>query len=307
MLWLWLLFSALGLYIICSFILSVSLFKGMLVKPKFGEKNAPLSKEDKTIFFEQLKQAEEWLEKIKKEEVYITSSNIKLHGLFLDRGSDRSVILVHGYGASLKYRVQDAPFYYNNNFNVLLIDLRTHGKSEGKYVSLGKFEALDLLEWINWLNKRTNNSKIILDGVSMGAATVNMASCLNLPKNVVFAVSDCSFTTMRDELRAMYKRFYIVPDWLLIGLGEGYSRWFGKFSLYKSGPIDCVKNANIPIIFIHGTGDKLIPPQMADKLFEACTSDKKLVKIEKAGHAMSFCYNRKACESAILEFIKKYF
>lgn len=304
--WLWIALGLVLAFVIFTIVVSAILFRVLIVKPKFPESNAPISKEQKEMFFKEVECAEKWLEKLNKEEVYIHNQKLKLHGTFLNQNSNKSVIIIHGYGAKIKFRIQDAPFYYNQGFNVLLIDQRVHGLSEGKYVSLGKYESQDLLEWIKWLSAKTNNSKIVLDGVSMGAATVLCASRLDLPANVVFAVSDCSYTTMQELIKATSKRYMLVPNWLLIGLGEGYARRFGKFSLNQDGPIDCVKQAKIPILFIHGTGDKLIPVSMSNELYDACISDKKLVQIPDAGHAFSFTYDRKRCEKEIMGFVEKY-
>ncbi len=305
-LWLWICLGVLVGFFILSVLISALLFRGLLIRPKFSEKNAPMAKPDKKIFFEQNKKALDWLSKQKTEEVFITSDGLKLRGIFLNQHSNKSVILIHGYCAKLEYRVQDAPFYFKQGFNVLLIDLRTHGKSEGKYITLGKFEASDLLKWIEFLNQKTNYSKIVLDGVSMGGATVICASALDLPKNVSFAVADCSYTTMMELLRSTSKKYMLIPNWILLGVGEGFARRFGKFSLYKDGPIHSVKKSKIPILFVRGDDDKFIPPRMTDELFNACKADKKLIKVAGAGHAMSFSIDRKKCESAILEFVKKY-
>ncbi len=305
MLWLWITLGILGATLVFILISSVAMFRVFLIKPRFTEKNLPLSKQDKERFFSENAKAVEWFEKLNQEEVYITSGQIKLHGIFLNQNSDRTVILVHGYSAKLKYRIQDAPFYYNSGFNVLLIDLRSHGNSGGRYVTVGKHESSDLLMWISWLNERTNNSKIVLDGVSMGAATVLCATALELPSNVLFAVSDCAYTTMRDCIGSLMNRSLFFLGWLVIGLGELYSRRWGKFSLSKEGPIDCVQKAKIPILFIHGEKDWFIPPYMVDKLYTKCASKKVVLKIPKAGHAMSFVYDRERCNKEITKFIKK--
>lgn len=305
MLWLWIILGVLLGFLIFSLIASASLFRGLLVKPHFSENDAPLSRRDKELFFSENTKAVEWFNTLLREEVYITSYGLKLHGVFINQKSDKTVILVHGYAAKLKYRIQDAPFYYKEGLNILLIDLRAHGDSEGKYITVGKYESLDLLEWIKWLNKKTKNSKIILDGVSMGAATVLCATALDLPKNVIFAVADCSYTSMRDLVHSMFSRYMLMPGWLMIGLGEGYARKWGKFSLYRGGPLECVQKAKIPILFIHGENDKLIPPSMTDRLYEKCPTQKFKLKIPKAGHAMSFCYDRQRCNRQILQLINQ--
>lgn len=303
MLWLWISLGVLAIFAVVLLAIASSLFGILAVKPRFTFNRAPLSKQDKQMFSAATEKAEKWLKTVKSEKIRITNDGIKLHGIFLDQKSDRSVIIVHGYSAKLKYRLLDAPFWYKEGFNVLLIDLRAHGESSGRYVTMGIWEAQDLVKWTQWLSRYTNGSRIILNGTSMGAATVLNTTALKLPPNVVGVVSDCSYTTMRDVVHHLFRRYALLPGWLVIGLGEGFCRCFGKFSLYKNGPIYSVRKATIPALFIHGTNDKFVPTWMVDKLYENYAGPKKLVKIQGAGHAMSSCYDRPKYEKALRKLI----
>lgn len=303
MLWLWILLGVLAFLAFTTFLAASSLFGILAIKPRFTFNRSPLSKHDKKLFMDATLKAEEWLSTVKSEEITITNGKIRLHGVFLNQKSDRSVIIVHGYAAELRYRLLDAPFWYNKGFNVLLIDLRTHGKSSGKYVTMGIWEAKDLVKWTQWLSRYTGGSRIILDGTSMGAATVLNATAMKLPPNVVGVVADCGYTTMRDVAHHLFRRYALMPGWLVIGLGEGFARCFGKFSLYRDGPIYSVRKATIPALFIHGTNDKFVPTWMVDKLYENYAGPKKLLKIQGAGHAMSSCYDRPKYQKAIEKLI----
>ena len=133
------------------------------------------------------------------DDVYLTTSNngnLRLHAYeFLNSvQSDIWAIIVHGYygnGRDMSYYAEQ---YYKRGYNVLVVDLRGHGQSQGDYIGMGWHDRLDIIDWANYLIKQNPNCKIILHGVSMGAATVMMATGENLPDNIRVAVEDCGYT-----------------------------------------------------------------------------------------------------------------
>ena len=136
---------------------------------------------------------ERWIKVFAKEEEIISKDNIKLHGYKIVnpiRKSNVWVILVHGYMGSSYEMSGFAKEYINMGYNVFLIDLRAHGKSEGKYIGMGWKDRLDLKEWINKICTDEPECKIILYGVSMGAATVMMTTGEKLPKNVKACIEE---------------------------------------------------------------------------------------------------------------------
>lgn len=305
--WFWVIIGVAAALLVLSVVASASLFFGMFTRSKLPQTFPYLSKNKKKMFLDDVQSGRKWLENTKREEVSIRSEDgLKLKGIFINQNSNKTVILVHGYMASHLFRVQDAPFYYNLGFNILLVDQRTHGMSEGKYITCGILESKDLIRWVEFINLKLK-SEIILDGVSMGAATVICASAdENLPENVKFAVADCSYTTMRELTKTIFKRYALVPNWVIIGIGEGFARRVGKFSFHKGGPLECVKKAKIPILFLHGDKDTFIPHKMADELYANCASPSKLIKIKGAGHAMCFCEDRITCQNAVEDTIERY-
>lgn len=133
---------------------------------------------------------EKWLDKESNyTENYIESSDgLKLHAYMVNQNenSDKWAIVVHGYGGSGKLMRAKAKYFYEMRYNVLIPDLRGHGKSEGEYIGMGWKDRLDIINWINFIIKGNSNSKIVLHGTSMGAATVLMASGEDLPSNVKY-------------------------------------------------------------------------------------------------------------------------
>ena len=147
----------------------------------------------------------EWLLQQKMEDIFIKSDdNLKLHATLLRSKSNKNcVICFHGYtGKGLNDYGSIAKFYIEQGFNMLIVDERAHGDSEGTYIGFGVLDRYDVVKWVEYAIKRFGNDvNIMLHGDSMGATTVLLASGLNLPKNVKAIVADCGFTSAYDVFR----------------------------------------------------------------------------------------------------------
>ncbi len=218
----------------------------------------------------------------------------KLHArLYRATNSKGTIILFHGYrsiGArDFSVVVKE---YQGLNFNVLMTDMRAHGQSEGKIITYGVKDRYDVLTWINFVKENFNkNEKIIIDGLSMGASTVLMASALDLPENVKGIIADCGFTSPREIINKVGKSKYKINCNFATAILNVYCKIFGKFSLNVS-TVDAVKKCKIPILFIHGKSDNFVPYEMTVKAYESATCEKRIVLVDNAGHGISFLIER---------------
>ena len=173
--------------------------------------------------------------------------------------------------------------------NVLLVDLRAHGASDGRVISFGIKERLDTLDWVNYAVERFGeNTKIILTGVSMGAATVMMAAGEELPASVVSVLADCGFSSADEIIKKVIRDLHL-PCALLSPFVKLGAKIFGGFKLEENSPMKAMNKIKIPIIFIHGDTDDFVPHDMSARLFEACKSEKKrFVTISGAGHGLAY-------------------
>lgn len=222
--------------------------------------------------------------------------------------SETFVLCSHGYRSTGKGEFKYvAKHYHDKNINVFLVDHQAAGQSEGNMISFGYYESKDLVRWTHFLKETFGeNIKIILHGVSMGCATATIASASDdLPENVKFTVADCGYTSMNDQFNAVL-RSYKVPSFPLVPLTGLWSKAFGKFSYSEVSPLECVKKAKVPMLFIHGADDDFVPTEMVYKLYDACTTEKDLLVVDGAIHAMSYYVNGDACNEKIDSFIEKY-
>ena len=130
--------------------------------------------------------------------MYITSTNngnLKLHAYEINANPQYNVwvIVIHGYTGQGSGMTGFAQRFTARGYNVLMVDLRGHGKSEGNYVGMGIHDRLDIVDWINYLIEKDSERKIMLFGISMGAATTMMVTGENLPTNVKLAIEDCGY------------------------------------------------------------------------------------------------------------------
>lgn len=269
--------------------------------------------------------AEKWEEYIKiihsvkekflqrpSEHVTIRSRDgLTLHGdLFpAENPSKRTAILCHGYTSC---GMNDCPtmaeYFMERGYNTLIVDHRSHGKSEGQYVGFGILDRFDCLKWIEYVIGRLGKeSEIVLYGVSMGASTVLMASGADeFPKNVKAIISDCAFTSPYDVFKHILKRDYHLPPRPIMDINERMCREKAGYGFRDYSTLDAVKKAPCPILFIHGKEDKFVPTDMTLKNYEACTGEKRLLLVDNAGHAASLYENKELYENTVTEFLNAY-
>ena len=134
----------------------------------------------------------------------VSHDGLRLRGRYYEGQSGQPLFLFfHGYRSTAE-RDGSGGFQLckKHGWNVLQVDQRGHGESEGKTVTFGIRERYDCLDWVNWAVRRFGEeTPIFLVGVSMGASTVLMASGLDLPKQMKGIWADCGFSSTEEVLR----------------------------------------------------------------------------------------------------------
>ena len=223
--------------------------------------------------------------------------------------TDKWIILVHGYGnsAAMMVRMFDAQMMRDRGYNILLPDLRAHGSSGGKFVSMGYYDRMTVKGWINWIIEKNPNASIALMGVSMGAATVMLTSGeSDLPANVKCVVEDCGFTNAYVQFSEVMKSTGI-PAKPLIDIVSAFAKLRAGYSFKTdASPIDAVKRTKLPMLFLHGEKDDFVPTWMVHPLYEACNTEKDILVIPDAIHARSNKYHPEIYWPKVWGFIEKY-
>ena len=172
--------------------------------------------------------------------------------------------------------------------SAMLIDHRASGYSEGNVVTFGILEKRDCLRWVDFAVEHFGpDCKLILTGISMGAATVMMAAGEELPDNVVGVLADCGFTSSRAIIYKVSRQLHL-PARIMYPLIRLGALLFGGFDLEEKSAIDAMKRVKVPVIFAHGEQDTLVPCSMSWENYEACAAPKGIYTVADAGHGL--CY-----------------
>lgn len=232
-----------------------------------------------------------------KEEIEIKSfDGLKLKGYYLknENSNGKVMIVCHGYRSFPYFDFSaSAKVYYEKGFDLLFIVHRAHLGSEGKYITFGLKERFDLLEWIKYADQRhSGKAKILLAGVSMGAATVMYTLGLKLPESVRGAVCDCGFDTPKNVIG-----FALVEVFKLKWLAKFMSNFVSFAAFFKLGSFlgkvntsKSLKHNKLPVMFAHGKADDVVPFEMYEKNISCGNFEKILVTSEKAAHGLVFYY-----------------
>lgn len=242
----------------------------------------------------------EYIESKSFEEAQIVSHDgLKLYArIYHAENPKGTVILAHGYRSSAKKDFCAAFSRYGENFDMLVINQRACGKSEGKYIGFGVLERHDLLRWAQFADEKMPHP-IYISGISMGATTALMATELDLPSSVKGVIADCGFTAPNEIIAHVMKRDYHAPAFPMLYIMNMWSKLLAGYDFFECSTVDAVKKSKIPIAFLHGKEDAFVPCHMSIEAYEACISPKKIIVVEGARHGTSWLVDREGCNQVI--------
>lgn len=251
----------------------------------------------------------EWAEATQSEAVTLTADDgLALAGTVYrqDEPSHLWAVCVHGYNSRGADMVSFAREHHERGYNVLLPDLRAHGGSGGEYITMGRLDCMDLVKWIGTIVAEDAEAEIVLHGISMGGATVMMASGEPLPANVAAIIDDCGYTSVWDIFAGQLKERFNMPSFPLLNGAELMSRLRAGFGFRDKSALEQVSKSVTPICFIHGGEDTFVPTAMLYELYEAASCDKELLVVEGAGHGMSAHVDYDGYWTLVFDFIGRY-
>ena len=215
------------------------------------------------------------------------------------------ILFFHGYRSTAE---RDASGGFQlcreKGWNILMVDERALGESEGKEITFGIRERFDCQTWAEYAAERFGpETPIFIWGISMGASTVLMASELPMPASVRGIVADCGFDTPAAIIKETARRRKMPAElsgWL-VGLG---ARLFGGFRMDEASALDSISRARLPILLVHGEEDEIVPFEMVYALRDACASPVEVLTVPGAAHGISWYVDMPAYQGALIRFME---
>ena len=303
--WLWWALGALFVFgILPAFLLSYLIYSIILVRTKpskWGRECSFPEDEDYVRMFDQgLAWNEKYRDRVKETEV--TSDGFRLKGEYFDFGGKSAVIIIPGRTESLLYSYYFAEPYRAMGMNVLVIDNRSHGLSEGRYVSLGFKEYRDILAWAKLLHEEFGNESVVLHGICIGSSVALFA----------LVSPDCPDYVRGMTVDGMYVNFYESfrlhmieqrrPLFPFLWIVMWYLKIFAGADAMHDGPEKRMPLLTKPILFLHSCEDGYSLPEKAELLYNLCTADKKLVWFPTGAHSRLRINHQDEYDRAVVDF-----
>ena len=227
---------------------------------------------------------------------------------YCPENAKRIIVAMHGWRSNWS---QDfgtiAPFWFDNDCAVLFAEQRGQGNSGGDYMGFGLLERYDCLDWINWVNERTEGKlPIYLGGVSMGATTILMTAGFELPENVQGIVADCAFTSPHAIWKHVVENNFHLPYGLYSRAAKDICEKRIQVPSDSYSTTKALAKCKVPVLFIHGTDDNFVPIEMTYENYKSCASDKRLFIVPGAEHGMSYLVDKVGYENAVKQFWDDY-
>ena len=240
------------------------------------------------------------------EEIVIQSfDHLRLYGRYFHKeGHDKLVVMCHGWKSPwyVDFSKLAIWFYEKMNCDLLIMDERAGGKSEGRYVTFGIREKDDIHDWVMWA-KEHQNLPIYLYGTSMGAATVLMvASSLNTIVSGIIA--DSPFTNTYMELKDFAKRNIYLPEKPFLPSLNFLTKKIMKDDLKSIDSMPLLKKTTIPILVFHGELDFFCDVEVSKKIASLHYPNISVHIYPDANHCSSYAKHEEEYEQIICDFIK---
>ena len=237
--------------------------------------------------------------------VHIQNGQLRLAGEYYDFGAERCVIILPGRCESLCYSYYFAPPYVKAGCNVLVIDTRAHGQSDGMYNTLGRLESEDLLLWMDFAQQTLGNRQICLHAVCVGSNTALLAAISSRHPEALFAIiCEGCYVSFRETFRR-HMLYIHKPTFPVLDLCMWMIRHYAGTNVRRIAPIRLVRRLQLPILYLFGKQDAFSVPSMSRRLFQATkTPHKQIVWFAKGTHSYLRLANTAQYDQSVLAFLQ---
>lgn len=258
-------------------------------------------------YYQAILDSDRWLKENQARDVYIKSHDgLQLHALWIPVPNAKgTVLMAHGYRSTMLVDCHlGFELFHQLGWNILVPEQRTHGQSQGRFITFGVKESRDMESWIRYHNRHLSTGPVMLFGISMGASTMLYLADRELPSNVKGIIADCGFTSPAAILSSVYRNVIHLPATPTVWAAGLFAKLFAGFGLWEKDSRKTLRNARLPVLLIHGKDDGFVPCEMSQQAYDACTGKKELLLVDGADHGLSFLADGYRYAAAVIEFVK---
>ena len=295
--------------VVMTFIVAYIVYSKTLMRGKSGTWGREHCSEPGCVALETMwARGLEWQKKNKsfiKELTIQSKDGLKLVAEWFDYGFDKTVIILPGRRETLIYSYYYANPYKECGVNVLVIDQRAHGLSEGKYSTGGIKEAEDVSLWMKYMHDELGQKEIIIHGICVGTCCTSILVSKYKTDYMKAIILDSMFITYKE----IYKNHYLESGHRLFPVYYQIWFWFKFFTkcnIEDSRPDKYMKDFDLPVLFIWGTKDVYCLPEKSQILYDLCASKQKEIEwFEGAEHSRVRLYDEERYDSRISDFLAR--
>ena len=212
-----------------------------------------------------------------------TSDGLHLESWWLQQDSAKgTIVMFHGHGSSKSGIIREAETFFAMGWNIFMTDLRAHGNSEGNICTIGANEAMDVKAAWDFI-KEKEEKKIVLYGISLGAATV-MKSVNDFDLQPYKVILEMPFGTLMGAVEGRLRTMHLPEQPLsaLLAFWGGTEQGFWAFNL---SPETYAKKLNCPVLLQWGIHDQRVTEEETTAIFKNIPSQNKtLVQYKNSTH-----------------------
>lgn len=257
----------------------------------------------------------DWWKKLDRKELHsdtlvLSEDSVNLHAILIQapKPTNRAAVLIHGHRTSALGMLHIAYMYQHDlGMNVLLPDLRTHGKSGGTHIQMGWLDRKDALRWVEIAHERFKSEKIVVHGISMGAATTMMLAGDETPEYVRCFVEDCGYTSVWEQLTYVTRHRYGLREFPFMYIANALCRHNYGWDFKEASSITQISHCDKPMLFIHGDSDTYVPTEMVHRLYQAKPKNKAIWKAQGTMHGRAYHDYPDEYTRQVRAFVNSYF
>lgn len=235
----------------------------------------------------ELKKAKDWINQVHPEKLTMMADDdyiLVARKIIVKPDNDKWAVILHGYNGKAEDIYDIAKHYADEDFNILMPDLRANGESEGSFMGMGWTDRLDVINWIDVILEENPSAQIVIHGVDVGADTALMLAGEPVKSSIKAIVAEGAYTSAWDVVKKEYAARYQWPAFPIVNMMNPVTKIWGGYSLKEADAVKQVKNTQIPILLIHGGQDTYATDDMTKELDEAISSAHEVLEIAAGVH-----------------------